>query len=333
MIDNKTQKVIKQIGSGGPEVLNVVHEEIPSCKEHQVLIKVAAFGINRPDIFQRKGNYAAPKGVPADIPGLEVSGVIVEVGSKVSQWKIGDQVCALVGGGGYAQFCLAHEDHCLEVKDNLDLVEAAGIPETLFTVWLNVYQNLETFKQLENVNKRLLIHGGSGGIGTMSLSLALYFNWETYTTVGSDERAELCEKLGAHHAVNYKKQDFEEVFKGLNFNLILDSIGGDYFLKNINLLGEDGILVYINAIKGRMGEVNILKIMQKRLKITGSTLRPRTDEFKGNLRDEIQLKVWDAFLKGEIKPVIQEVMDASEIIKAHQKLENGEVFGKLIMKW
>lgn len=322
--------VIHMIEKGGPEVLQFERREMPLYTENQILIQVHAFGLNRPDIFQRKGNYPAPSGAPSDILGLEVSGEVIAVGDQVTQWKVGDQVCALIPGGGYAQFCVAHPDHCLPVKRELSLIDAAGLPETLFTVWLNVFKQLETNS---NVNKRLLIHGGSGGIGTQALQLAKHFNYEAYTTAGSLERAKKCEEIGAIQAINYRDEDFEEAFSHLEFDLILDSIGGDYVEKNLNLLKEEGKLIFINAMKNRRGQIDILKIMQKRLHITGSTLRPRSDEFKAELRDSIRDNVWVAYLNGKIKPIVQDVMPASDIIQAHQRLEKGEVFGKLIMKW
>lgn len=349
---------------GGPEVLVREDRPVPIPGGQEVLIRVHYSGINRPDVFQRKGNYAAPPGVVADIPGLEVSGQIVAVGSEVRRWKAGDWVCALLSGGGYAAYALADEGQCLPLRGataaagaaggaagvaagdvagvaaeaagvadssgnpDPDLLAAAGgLPEALFTIWHNAFQRGGL-----RSGQRLLVHGGSGGIGTTAIRLGQLLGVEVYTTAGSDERCRRCLELGATDAINYHKVDFAEQWADLPMDVILDSIGGDYFEKNLSLLRDDGSLVQINAMEGRKVELNLLQLMQRRIRITGSTLRARDAAFKKALRDELEREVWPL----APRPVIHAIIPASDpqaAAEAHRLLESGSVFGKILLAW
>ena len=313
---------------GGPEVLQIVDRAMPTCKEVEVLIQVKASGINKPDIFQRKGNYNAPEGAPQDIPGLEVSGIVIQCGSEVVRWKVGDEVCALLAGGGYAQYVAVDERHCLPKPPNLSFVEAASLPETVFTVWHNVFErgNLSS-------EESVLIHGGSGGIGITGVQLATLFAKRVFTTAGTDEKCRKCEELGATRAINYHDEDFEAVLKEEGVDVILDSIGGSYFPKNINILNPDGRLIYINTIKGAKVEVNLGAVMHKRLSISGSTLRGRSAGFKADLAKAVEDNVWPLVFSGQFKPVIYKTFLYKEVIDAHKLMESGAHFGKIVLIW
>ncbi|HLT41462.1 MAG TPA: NAD(P)H-quinone oxidoreductase [Sphingobacteriaceae bacterium] len=312
---------------GGPEVLQVVERELPVHSSKEVLIKVKAFGINRPDVFQRKGNYPAPKGASMDIPGLEVAGIVEECGEDVGRWKVGDEVCALLSGGGYSEYVAVNERHCLPKPENLSFAEAASLPETLFTVWHNVFQrgNLQA-------GDSILIHGGSGGIGITAIQLASHFCKAVYVTAGSKEKCDECIKLGADLAINYKAEDFEDVLTNTEINVVLDSIGGDYFQKNLNLLSEDGRMVSINAMLGAKVSLNISQIMQKRLIVTGSTLRSRSADFKAQLAEEIERDVWPLIAQEKFQPIVK-VFPYSDVVAAHTYLESGFNFGKIVLTW
>ncbi|MCB0685905.1 MAG: NAD(P)H-quinone oxidoreductase, partial [Saprospiraceae bacterium] len=249
---------------GGPEVLQIKERAIPEIGQNEVLIQVKAAGINRPDILQREGKYPAPPGAPYDIPGLEVAGIIASIGSNVKQWAEGDKVCALVPGGGYAEYINVSAGHCLPIPTHFTYVDAAGLPETVFTVWHNVFQRGKL-----KAEESLLVHGGTSGIGITAIQLAKAKGAKVFVTVGSDDKGQYCLRLGAHSFVNYKTQDFETELKHQGINVILDMIGGDYFQKNINILKPDGRLVYINAMQGPKVSLNILQMMQKRISITG----------------------------------------------------------------
>lgn len=311
---------------GGPEVFEIQQREIPPLQPHEVLVQVRAAGINRPDVIQRQGKYPAPKGVPADIPGLEVAGIIAACGTATSQWKVGDRVCALVAGGGYAEYVAVHESHCLAVPIGIDFTLAASMPETVFTVWDNVFRRGKLQK-----GEGLLVHGGSGGIGTTAIQLGVAFGATVYATAGSDDKCRFCESIGATRCVNYKTEDFQEVLQGRAINVVLDSIGGDYFQKNIDLLREDGRLVYINAMKGRKVELNLLQLMQKRILLTGSTLRARDSMFKAHLREDIEKKVWPLFMSGAFKPLVHQVFPLAEVVEAHRLMDSGDFHGKLVL--
>ncbi len=312
---------------GGPEVLHIVDRAIPTLGEYEVLIEVRTAGINRPDVFQRKGNYPAPDGVVADIPGLEVAGVIVELGTKTSMWKVGDEVIALVAGGGYAEYVRVDEGSCLAKPRELTWEEAAAIPETVFTVWHNLFQRGRL-----QPGEKVLIHGGSGGIGSCAIQLASAWGSIVYATAGDADKCRFCESLGATRAINYKQEDFESVLGAQGIDVILDSIGGPYFEKNINLLNTDGRLVYINATLGGRVELNVLKVMQKRLTVTGSTLRSRDIGFKHTLAKDIQHYVFPFINDGRFVPRISETFLLSEAAKAHRQMESGALYGKLVLR-
>ncbi len=322
-------RAIKIFEAGYADVLQLVNVKKPVPAEHQVLIKVAAAGINRPDIMQRQGLYPPPPGA-SDIPGLEVAGVIVETGKKVKQWRPGDRVCALVTGGGYAEYCLASESLCLPVPDGFDFVQAAALPETFFTVWSNVFDRGK-LKPGETV----LVHGGSSGIGTTAIQLCIHFGAKVFVTAGSDEKCRFCLELGADAAFNYKKQDFVDEIMQLTHHkgvdLVLDMVGGDYFPKNIKCLADDGRLIQIAIQHGAKSEINLWKIMSKRLTVTGSTLRSRSDEFKAEIARKLQDKVWPLLESGKIKPVIEQTFPLAEVQKAHQLMEKGVHKGKIIL--
>ncbi len=317
--------IIKEFG--GPEALQLVKCAVPVISPNEVLIKVSASGINRPDVFQRKGHYPAPPGVSPDIPGLEIAGTIEKLGRNVKRWEVGDKVCALLAGGGYAEYVSVNEQHCLPLPENLSFAEAASLPETLFTVWHNVFQR-GSLKPQDSI----LIHGGSGGIGITAIQLANHFCKAVYVTAGSQEKCEKCLELGADLAINYKVEDFEEVLTNREINLILDSIGGDYFQKNLNLLNEDGRMISINAIKGTKVFLAITQMMQKRLTLSGSTLRNRDAGFKAQLASDVEENVWPLILNKIFKPIVRS-FTYSDVVAAHQYFESGSHFGKLVLTW
>src|SRR5216683_972125 len=298
-----TMTVIEINGFGGPEVLQPATRPMPLPGAGEVLIEVAAAGVNRPDVHQREGNYAPPPGA-SDIPGLEVAGTIIAAGLGVHHHKIGDAVCALVAGGGYASHCLAPAPQVLPVPKGLTLTEAAALPETFFTVWTNLFER-GALKPGETV----LVHGGSSGIGTTAIQLAKQFGAHIFVTAGSRDKCLACEKLGADVAIEYKREDFAEVIKaktvGRGVDVILDMVGGDYFQRNINSLAVDGRLVSIAYLKGARVEVNFMPVMRNRLTITGSTLRPRTVEQKGAIAAALHRQVWPLIETGKVKPQIE----------------------------
>lgn len=312
---------------GNAEVLKLEEREVPTIDKHEVLIRVKAAGVNRPDVIQRQGKYPAPPGVPMDIPGLEVAGIIEEVGINVSQWKVGDHVCALLAGGGYAEFVKADAGLCLPIPKGFSFVDAAGLPETIFTVWSNVFQrgNLQA-------GESLLVHGGSSGIGITAIQLAKHLGARVTVTVGSDEKGKACLDLGADDFINYKTQDFEQVLTESPVDVILDIIGGDYFDKNLNVLRPEGRLVYINAMNGNIVTLDIMKLMQKRIILTGSTLRNREIAFKTSLASEIRKKVWPIITSGNFKPVISATFPLKEAYKAHELMETSQHIGKIILE-
>ena len=295
----------------------------------EVLIAVAAAGINRPDVFQREGNYAPPPGA-SDLPGLEVAGTIVAVGLGVHHLVVGEQVCALVAGGGYATYCVAPAPQVLPVPKGLTLIEAGAVPETFFTVWTNLFER-GALKPGESV----LIHGGSSGIGTTAIQLAKAFGARIFTTAGSREKCQACEALGAELAIEYKREDFAQVIKekngGRGVDVILDMIGGDYFQRNINSLSMDGRLVNIAYTRGATVEVNFNPVMRNRLTITGSTLRPRTVAQKGAIAAALHAQVWPLLEKGVVKPQIERTFPLIEAAAAHRLLETSTHIGKIVL--
>jgi NADPH2:quinone reductase len=324
-----TMIAIEIDGFGGPEVLKPTTRPVPLPSTGEVLIEVAAAGVNRPDIFQRQGNYAPPPGA-SDIPGLEVAGKIVAVGLGVHHYRVGQEVCALVAGGGYASYCAAPEPQVLPVPKGLSLIEAAALPETFFTVWTNLFER-GALKPGEIV----LIHGGSSGIGTTAIQLAKAFGAHIFTTAGSREKCKACEKLGADVAIEYKREDFAEVIRGKTagrgVDVILDMVGGDYFQRNINSLTMEGRLVNIAYLKGARVEVNFLPVMRNRLTITGSTLRPRTVQEKGAIAAALHAKVWPLIEKGTVKPLIERTFPLKEAAAAHRLLESSSHVGKIVL--
>ena len=325
--EDRMMKAIIITKPGEPQVLKPEERPIPQIGENEVLIRVKAAGINRPDIAQRQGKYPAPPGAPADIPGLEVAGIIEECGEGVTRWKKGDEVCALLSGGGYAAFVAAPAGQCLPKPKNFSFVEAASLPETLFTVWNNVFQR-GALKAGEN----FLIHGGSSGIGVTAIQLAKAWGAKVFTTAGTDEKVMACISLGADKAINYKKEDFEKILETEGVDVILDMIGGDYVPKNMRLLRPDGRMVFINAMKGGEMELNIRDIMKKRLLITGSTLRNRDVSFKSDLAKEIEKYVWPIIADGKFKPVIYKTFPLEEAGKAHELMESSEHIGKIVLE-
>ncbi len=315
---------------GAPEVLQVAERPIPAYADTEVLVKVVAAGVNRPDVFQRKGNYPPPAGAPADVPGLEIAGTITAVGSAVTRWKVGDTVCALVAGGGYAEYCNVPEGQCLPVPNGMSMIEAASLPETFFTVWGNVF-----YADILKAGDSLLVHGGSGGIGSAAIQIAKALRLTVYTTAGSADKCAFCEELGADKAINYKTENFAEVIKqltnGKGVNWILDSIGGDYTPLNLQSLAEDGRLAIINAVKGKNAEIDLSLIMRKRLVLTGSTLRPRSVEFKTAIARALEEQVWPLLASGKIKPVIFKTFPAAQAAQAHQLMEDSGHMGKIVL--
>ena len=283
-------KAISITKPGGPEVLHLTETEIPEIKKNEVLVRVKAAGVNRPDLAQRQGNYPAPAGVSADIPGLEVAGVIDKVHSENGRFNVGDSVCALLAGGGYAEYVSVPTGQCLSIPKGLNFIEAASLPETFFTVWSNVFDRAG-FKN----GDRFLVHGGTSGMGVAAIQMVKAMGGRVYTTAGSQEKCDFAESLGATKAVNYREGDFEEVIQGLEpegVDIILDMIGGDYAAKNIKLLKPEGRLIMINAVDAGRAEINLIKIMVKRLVITGSTLRRRESEFKHEIANKLEEYIW-----------------------------------------
>lgn len=319
-------KAIVITNYGGPEVLRLKDYPTPEVSGDQVLIEVKAAGLNRSDVFQREGNYPPPPGVPVDIPGLEVAGIVVQCGPDVVDFKIGDKVCALLAGGGYAEFVSVREGQCLPIPSDLTFAEAASLPETVFTVWSNVFQRGSLKK-----GETLLIHGGNSGIGITGIQLAHALGSRVIVTVGTEEKGQKCIELGADFYINYKTQDFERELQNEGVDVVLDMIGGDYLSKNVNILNPEGRLIHINAVDGSRVDLDIWKVMLKRLTITGSTLRSREYEFKKSLAQEIKKYVWPLVESKQFKPIIFQTFSFSEASEAHRLLEKNTHTGKIIL--
>ena len=314
---------------GEADVLELMDLPIPSLiKSNQILIKVSFAGVNRPDIVQRLGNYPEPEG-HSKILGLEISGIVLEIGQGVKRFKKGDKVAALVNGGGYAEYCMAEEETTFKIPDSLDLKQAASIPECFFTAWSNLVQR-GSLKEGDSV----LIHGGTSGIGLASIEILKLFKAKIFTTVGSAEKKEFCKNIGVNYIFNYKEEDYykeiKKKIKGLN--LILDYIGGEYINKNINLLANDGKLINIGFQNGSSAEINLMKVMLKRLTISGSTLRIRNNNFKSRILKELTEYVFPFFKTRQVKCYIDSVFQLSEASKAHKRLDEGVHIGKVILK-
>ncbi len=312
---------------GGPDVLAQTQRALPQPSVGEVRIKVAFAGVNRPDALQRAGLYRAPKGA-SDLPGLECSGVIDSVGPGVSDWAVGDQVCALLPGGGYAEYVTTPAAHCLPIPDGMPLDQAACLPETFFTVWSNVFQ-----RGALKAGEVFLVHGGSSGIGTTAIQLAKLFGARVYATAGSPEKCEACEDLGAIRCINYRQEAFEDVMKPLGgADVILDMVGGDYIARNIKALADDGRLVQIAFLQGPKAEVNFAHLMLRRLTFTGSTLRPQSDQAKALIADELRTQVWPLLNKGRIAPVMDSTFDLADAAQAHARMESNAHIGKIVLK-
>ncbi|MBL8267670.1 NAD(P)H-quinone oxidoreductase [Steroidobacter sp.] len=314
---------------GGPDALVVAQRPVPTPQATEVLIKIAAAGINRADVLQRKGGYPPPAGAPS-YPGLEASGIVAEVGSAVRDFKVGDKVCALLQGGGYAEYCTVDEGQVLPVPGALSMIEAASLPEAYFTVWSNVFG----FGRLQP-GETLLVHGGSSGIGVSAIQLAKALGHTVFTTAGSDDKCRFCEQLGAKRAINYKSEDFvaviaEETGKR-GVNVLLDMIGGSYLSKNLACLAIEGRLVIIATQGGLKGEAELLRIMQRRLTITGSTLRPREVAFKRTVKQQLLTTVWPLLAKGQIQPIVDQVFPLERANEAHAYMESSAHRGKIVI--
>lgn len=305
-------------------------EEIarPIPNSNQILIAVQAAGINRPDLFQRMGLYPPPSNA-SPLLGLEVAGEIVEIGENVTDFKIGDKICALLNGGGYAQFAIAEAGVCFKIPVNLSMVEAASIPETIMTVYENIFRNCG----LKN-GMSFLVHGGASGIGVMAIQMAKAIGAKTYTTIGSAEKAQFCKNLGADIAINYKEADFENIIReNGGVDIILDMVGGPYIQKNLNILNENGKLCYIAFLQGANSQINLMRLMLKRLSITGSTLRSRSDEDKAIMANGVKKEFWQFIENGKIKPIIDSVFPFENIIAAHDLMQSNKHIGKIILEF
>ena len=324
-----SMKVIDAPQPGGPEVLTLLERPVPVPGPTEVLIKVAAAGLNRADLLQRRGRYPAPPGAPAN-PGLEAAGRIVAVGEAVTEFTVGDAVCALLQGGGYAQYCAVDAGQVLPVPGSLGMIEAASLPEAYFTVWSNVFM----FGRLR-LGESLLVHGGASGIGVTAIQLAASMGHTTYATAGTDARCRSCEQLGAARAINYKSEDFVAEIAGLTagrgVDVVLDMIGGSYISRNVQVLAADGRLVMIATQGGVKGEVDVLRVMQRRLTITGSTLRPRPVGFKQEIKAQLLQHVWPRLADGRLRPVVDRVFPLEQAGQAHAYMESGQQIGKIVL--
>jgi NADPH2:quinone reductase len=325
---------IKISQPGGPDVLKPVDRPIPIPGPGEVLVRVHAAGVNRPDILQRLGRYPPPPGAPADIPGLELAGTITAVGPPAEgtapRWTEGDTVCALVSGGAYAEYCTVPDVQCLPIPAALDFAAAAAVPETYFTVWVNLFQRARL-----QTGETVLIHGGSSGIGTTAIQLARAAGATIYATAGSREKCAVCEQLGAAHAINYNTMDFvqavNELTSGRGVNVILDIVGGEYLPRNIECLAVEGRLAQIGLLGGGKSEINLAALMQKRLTITGSTLRIRSVAEKGAIARELEQHIWPLIAAGRVAPVIDRALPLTQAAEAHRLLEAGQVVGKIVL--
>lgn len=324
-----TMTAIDYDNPGGPEVLEAVERPVPEPGEGEVLVKVAAAGVNRPDVIQRKGFYPPPPGAP-HIPGLEIAGEIVALGKGIDDAVLGQTVCALVAGGGYAEYCAAPAVQCLPVPQSLSLPEAAALPETLFTVWHNLFE-----RGYAREGESVLVHGGTSGIGSMAIMLGKLFDLTVIVTCGSDEKRAAAREIGAAHAINYKSQDFVEEVKALTggegVEIVLDMVAGDYVARNLQCLKEDGRHVTIAVQGGLEATINMAQVMSRRLTLTGSTLRARSVEFKGLLADEIAVHAWPFVEQGKLRPVMDQSFPLAQAAAAHARMEAGAHLGKIVL--
>jgi putative PIG3 family NAD(P)H quinone oxidoreductase len=324
-----TMKAIDPEQPGGPEVLHLVDRPVPRPGPDEVLIRVAAAGVNRPEVMQRQGKYPPPPGAPS-ILGMELAGTIVAVGDGVEPFQIGQPVCALVTGGGYAEYAVAPFGQCLPVPDGLSMTEAAALPETLFTVWTNLFERAYAAE-----GDRVLVHGGTSGIGTMAIALGRLFGLQVIVTAGSDAKCAAARDLGAAHAINYRTEDFVERVKaitdGRGVDIVLDMVGGDYVPRNLQCLAEDGRHVSIAVQRGASAEIPLFEMMRRRLTLTGSTLRARNVAFKSLVAEEIVRSVWPFVESGQLRPVMDRSFPLAEAPAAHRRMEAGDHVGKIVL--
>ncbi|GAA4763891.1 NAD(P)H-quinone oxidoreductase [Novosphingobium ginsenosidimutans] len=325
-----TMTVIGFDAPGGPEVLQPQTVPVPTPGAGQVLVKVAYAGVNRPDVIQRRGLYPPPPGA-SPIPGLEIAGEVVALGADVSDAMLGQQVCALVAGGGYAEYCLAMADHCLPVPAGMPLDQAAALPETLFTVWHNVFE-----RGWAKEGETILVHGGTSGIGTMAIMLGKAFGLTVIVTCGDAEKCAAALEIGADHAIDYKASDFVEEVKritdGQGVELVLDMVAGDYVARNLRCMKEDGRHVTIAVQGGMQAELNMAVIMSRRYTLTGSTLRPRSNQFKALLAQEIAANAWPLFASGQLRPIMDQAFPLADAAAAHARMEAGAHIGKIVLR-
>jgi len=324
-----TMRAIAISKPGGPDVLQPVTLTVPVPGKGEVLIKVAAAGVNRPDVMQRQGFYPPPPGAP-DTPGLEIAGTIVQLGPDSGSWSVGDNVCALVAGGGYAEYCVAPAVQCLPVPAGMDMIQAAALPETFFTVWTNLFDRGQF-----RLGDTVLVHGGSSGIGTTAIQIAKAFGARVFTTAGSTEKCAACVELGADRAINYKTEDYAavvlELTGGLGADIILDMVGGEYVMRNISCMAVAGRHVSIAFLQGSKVTLNLLPVLQKRLILTGSPLRPRSIAEKGQIAGELLGNAWPMLANGRIKPVIDSSYPLEKAAEAHARMESSQHIGKIVL--
>ena len=325
-----SMRSVATTGPGAADVMRVASGPLPVCGENDVLIKVEYAGVNRPDVLQRSGSYAPP---PTASPtmGLEVSGTIAAIGEKVSQWKIGDAVCALTPGGGYAEYCVAPAAHCLPIPAGLSMLEAAGVPENFFTVWVNTFDTCKL-----KAGEKLLVHGGSSGIGLTAIQLAKAFGAEVFTTVGNEAKATFCKNIGADHVFNYKSQDWAAevalITQKKGVNVILDMVGGSYIEKNLRVLALEGRYCFIAFLEGGQATIDFRPLMMKRQTITGSTLRARPDHQKAAIAVSLKEHVWPLLAAKKVTPVIHQTFALEEIVEAHKLMESSAHIGKIMLR-
>ena len=320
-------KAVEITQAGGPDVLALCERPIPEPRHDEVVIRIGWAGVNRPDALQRAGLYAPPKGA-SDLPGLEAAGEIVAKGAGVTDWAVGDRVCALLPGGGYAEYVATPAAHCLPVPEGMPLKEAACLPETFFTVWSNVFMRGGL-----KAGERFLVHGGSSGIGTTAIQLANRFGARTFATAGSAAKCAACERLGAERAINYHEEDFVDILRSEGgANLILDMVGGDYLPRNVKALADDGRLVQIAFLKGPKVELNFAQVMMRRLTLTGSTLRPQSDVAKAAIAAELRTHVWPLLSAGRIGPVMDSSFPLADAASAHARMESSAHIGKIVLE-
>ena len=325
----ETMRVVEITQPGGPEVLKIATRPVPRPKQGELLVKVAAAGVNRPDTMQRAGNYPVPPGA-SDIPGLELAGSIAAIGESVARWRVGDRVTALVQGGGYAEYCTAPAPQCLPIPKGMTPVEAASLPETFFTVWSNVFDRAAI-----KPGESFLVQGGSCGIGVAAIQIVKAFGHKVFATAGSAEKCEACVKLGADRAIDYKTEDFvaavKEATAGKGVDVILDMVGGDYIDRELKCLADDGRIIIIAFLGGSKATLYLSDILRRRLTVTGSALRPRPVEFKGAIARNLREKVWPLIEAGRIKAVVYKTFPLAEAAKAHELMESSAHIGKIVL--